>query len=174
MPDKKPSTTTRADTLKAERDRFVAFSFAAAGILLELDDAGVVSFVSGASSRLSDGTARPGATAVLNHPFLSHIAESDHVFVSALLKRISVGGKMTPVTVHFNGRDGEPMPAILGGCRLPTNPSVLYLTVTFISPGFGVSGDEESPTLPARQQFESVVERKLHHSLSMGQAVSLT
>jgi len=41
----KPPTN---NPMKAERDRFMAFSFAAADILLELDDAGVVSFVSGA------------------------------------------------------------------------------------------------------------------------------
>ena len=159
--------------MRAERDRFVAFSFAAADILLELDDAGVVSFVSGASSRLGGGG--PGATSasVLNHPFLAHVAEADHAFVTALLSRIQVGGKMTPVTVRFNGPGGEPIPAVLGGCRLPTNPGVLYLTVTFISPGLGGGGEADAPALPGRRDFETVVERKLHQSMSIGQPVSL-
>jgi hypothetical protein len=174
MPDETPPKPPRAITLRTERDRFVAFSFAAADILLELDDEGMVSFVSGASSRLGRGRARLGASAVLNHQFLSHVAASDHVFVTALLKRITVGGKMTPVTVRFNGRDGEPLPAILGGCRLPTNPSVLYLTVTFISPGLGGAQEDEVPVLPGRQDFEVVAERKLHQSMSIGQPVSLT
>jgi EAL domain-containing protein (putative c-di-GMP-specific phosphodiesterase class I)/GGDEF domain-containing protein len=176
MSDDTQSQGSPANPLKAERDRFVAFSFAAADILLELNDSGVVSFVSGASSRLSGSAARAGAAApvVLNHPFLSHVAESDHIFVTELLRRIRVGGKMTPVTVRFNGKDGEPLPAILGGCRLPTNPGVLYLTITFISPGLGSGDDEETPALPGRRDFETVVERKLHQSMSIGQPVSLT
>ena len=174
MPDELPPKPAASVTLKAERDRFVAFSFAAADILLELDDAGVVSFVSGASSRLGGAKTKAGKATVLNHPFLSHIATTDHVFVSELLKRIQVGGKMTPVTVRFNSRDGESIPAILGGCRLPTNPKVLYLTVTFVSPGLGDAPDDAAPALPARQDFETIVERKLHQSMSIGQPVSLT
>lgn len=160
--------------MRVERDRFVAFSFAAADILLELNDEGMVSFVSGASSRLAGASPQAGEAAVLNHPFLSHVAESDHVFVSELLRRIRIGGKMTPVTVRFNGRDGEPLPAILGGCRLPTNPEILYLTVTFVSPGLGDGAETETPALPGRRDFETVVERKLHQSMSIGQPVSLT
>ena len=160
--------------MRAERDRFVAFSFAAADILLELDDAGVVSFVSGASSRLGGGGPGAASASVLNHPFLAHVAEADHAFVTALLSRIQVGGKMTPVTVRFNGPGGEPIPAVLGGCRLPTNPGVLYLTVTFISPGLGGGGEADAPALPGRRDFETVVERKLHQSMSIGQPVSLT
>ncbi len=172
MSEATPIKTPTNGSMRAERDRFVAFSFAAADILLELDDAGVVSFVSGASSRLNG--AGSGATAVLNHPFLSHVAETDHAFVTTLLGRIQVGGKMTPVTVRFNGPDGEPLPAMLGGCRLPTNPGVLYLTVTFISPGLGGGEESDSPVLPGRRDFETVVERKLHQSMSIGQPVSLT
>ncbi len=160
--------------MRAERDRFVAFSFAAADILLELDDAGVVAFVSGASSRLVGGGSGATSASVLNHPFLAHVAEADHAFVTALLSRIQVGGKMTPVTVRFNGPGGEPIPAVLGGCRLPTNPGVLYLTVTFISPGLGGGGEADAPALPGRRDFETVVERKLHQSMSIGQPVSLT
>jgi EAL domain-containing protein (putative c-di-GMP-specific phosphodiesterase class I) len=160
--------------MRAERDRFVAFSFAAADILLELDDAGVVSFVSGASSRLGGCGSDASSASVLNHPFLAHVAQADHAFVTALLSRIQVGGKMTPATVRFNGPGGEPLPAVLGGCRLPTNPGVLYLTVTYISPGLGGGGEADAPALPGRRDFETVVERKLHQSMSIGQPVSLT
>lgn len=173
MSDETSAKPTTGNPMKAERDRFVAFSFAAADILLELDDAGVVSFVSGASSRLGGVGPNASSATVLNHPFLSHVAETDHAFVTALLRRIRVGGKMTPVTVRFNGPDGEPLPAMLGGCRLPTNPGVLYLTVTFISPGLGGVANE-TPALPGRRDFETVVERKLHQSMSIGQPVSLT
>jgi EAL domain-containing protein (putative c-di-GMP-specific phosphodiesterase class I) len=166
--------TKQRSALKADRDRFVAFSFAAANILLELDDAGVVSFVSGASSRIGGAASKPGASAILNNPFLAHVAETDHVFVTTLLKNIQIGGKMTPVTVHFNGRDGEPRPAILGGCRLPTKPDSLYLTVTFLSPGLSDPQDQEPSALPGRQDFETIVERKLHQSMTIGQPVSLT
>lgn len=174
MSDATPTKSQTSGSMRAERDRFVAFSFAAADILLELDDAGVVSFVSGASSRLKGVGPSTTEAAVLNHPFLSHVAESDHAFVSTLLGRIQVGGKMTPVTVRFNGPDGEPLPAMLGGCRSPTNPGVLYLTVTFISPGLGGGEESDSPVLPGRRDFETVVERKLHQSMSIGQPVSLT
>jgi EAL domain-containing protein (putative c-di-GMP-specific phosphodiesterase class I)/GGDEF domain-containing protein len=170
MPPKAPANVN----LRAERDRFVAFSFAAADILLELDEVGVVSFVSGASSRLARAAPSLGTTTVLNFPFLSHVATSDHFFVSELLNNIAVGGKMTPVTVRFNGRDDEAIPAVLGGCRLPNNPNGLYLTITFISPGLGNPRDGEQSSLPGRQDFETVVERKLHQSMSIGQPVSLT
>ena len=100
----KPSAT-------AERDRFVAFSFAAADVLLEVDAGGTVAFVSGASSRLSNGK----DSAVLQRPFIDNVVQSDKVFVHEAVKRIEMGGKMDPVTICVHGRDGSPVSAILGG-----------------------------------------------------------
>ena len=51
---------------------------------------------------------------------------------------------------------------------------MLYLTITFISPGLGETQAVDTPSLPARQDFETVVERKLHQSILIGQPVSLT
>ncbi len=166
--------------LKAERDRFVAFSFAAADILLEVSETDEISFVSGASSRLhapglGTGSSSVEDTDLLNRPFLAHVTESDHAFVADTLKKIQIGGKMTPVTVGFNGREGDSKPAVLGGCRLPSNPASLYLTVTFLRPGLSPSQlDSQEVSLPSRQEFEPVVERKLKHAMAKGEPVRLT
>lgn len=154
---------------KTDRDRFVAFSFAAADVLLEMDAGGTVSYVSGASSRLSN----TGDGAVLSRPFIDHVVHHDRVFVGEVLKRIEMGGKMEPVTICLHGRDGAPVSAVLGGCRLPTNPESTYLTVTFLSPGLG-QADERVGFLPDRAEFETVMERKLHQAVTLGQNVSLT
>ena len=41
------------DTIRGERDRFVAFAFAAADLLLEVDDAGKITFAAGALKALT-------------------------------------------------------------------------------------------------------------------------
>lgn len=54
-------TPSVADTLRAERDRYVAFAFAAADLLLEVNENGVIVFAVGALRSL---TRRDSATLV--------------------------------------------------------------------------------------------------------------
>ena len=68
---------------------------------------------------------------------------------------------------------GARFPRYLAVSRLPTNPDRTYLTVTFLSPGLG-QADERVGALPDRAEFETVVERKLHQAVTLGQNVSLT
>ncbi|MEX0583618.1 MAG: PAS domain S-box protein, partial [Sneathiella sp.] len=44
---------TKLDTLRTEKERFVAFSFAAADLLIELDENGIVVFASGAAKGIT-------------------------------------------------------------------------------------------------------------------------
>ncbi len=107
MPD---SVTT---VLRRERDRFVAFAFAAADLLLETDETGHILFAAGASQRLlgCDTDALAGTL------FLDLVDAADRSMCRALIEAIRHGGRLLPTAVRL-ARPESPA-AILGGCTLP-------------------------------------------------------
>src|SRR3546814_9319304 len=83
-----------AKDMRAERDRFVAFAFSAADLMLEIAGDGSVLFVSGAA-RLLTGEDSDRLT---GRQFSSLIDEADRHFILHLLDRLTLGGRIEPVT----------------------------------------------------------------------------
>ncbi|MFC3674182.1 EAL domain-containing protein [Ferrovibrio xuzhouensis] len=116
-----------AKDMRAERDRFVAFAFSAADLMLEIAGDGSVLFVSGAARLLTgeDGDRLTG------RQFSSLVDEADRHFILNLLASLTVGGRIEPVTVRLLRADGAPGPiCVLGGCCLPRQESRYYLTLS--------------------------------------------
>jgi PAS domain-containing protein len=65
------------DPIRAERDRFVAFAFAAADLLLEVDGEGKITFAAGALKALT----HRDASALKGRPFTELLADSDRALV---------------------------------------------------------------------------------------------
>ncbi|HLI11033.1 MAG TPA: EAL domain-containing protein [Alphaproteobacteria bacterium] len=112
--------------LRGERDRFVAFSFAAADLLLEVGADGLIRFASGAA-RAMTGRDNPE---LLGEPYLSIFAKGDRRYVSLLIDRLKGGHRLEPVMVRLAVPDADLAPAVLGGCRLPDQESVFHLTLS--------------------------------------------
>jgi PAS domain S-box-containing protein len=108
---------------RAERDRFVAFSLAAADLLIEVDDDHRIVYIAGAARAL---TGRDGRE-LMGRQFRDLFAASHRDFVRTLLRRVRRNQRMEPVEVDFE-RESAAVSVVLRGCCLPERPDRLYFT----------------------------------------------
>lgn len=116
--------TSNALSLRGERDRFVAFAFASADLLLEVDAAGCIRFAAGAANRLCGRSPQD----LLSQPFNSLIQIEDRPAVSAVLASIRLGGRFAPLLIRLASQ--QPRVVILGGCCLPERTGHYFLSLS--------------------------------------------
>lgn len=147
------------DGIRAERDRFVAFAFAAADLLLEVDGEGGITFAAGALKSLT----QRDAASLKGRPFSELLAAADRSLVKVLLTSIKDGGRLSPMMVQL----APPLAlnAMLGGCRLPTADESYQVTLTVVASrptGEVHPGQRDSATgLLAKDDFSRLAEDRL-------------
>ncbi|MEL3890736.1 EAL domain-containing protein [Ferrovibrio sp. MS7] len=116
-----------AKDMRAERDRFVAFAFSAADLMLEVAEDGRVTYASGAGKHLIG--VEPAD--LIGRQLGPLVDDSDRHFLLNLLASLGVGGRIEPVTIRLAGSPGrEPVLCVLGGCCLPRKEGRYYLTLS--------------------------------------------
>jgi PAS domain S-box-containing protein len=164
-----------AKDMRAERDRFVAFAFSAADLMLEVAAEGAVTFASGAA-RLITGC---DADALIGRNFASLVADPDRHFIVNLLAGLPVGGRIDPVTVQLLRVDGSAGPVcVLGGCCLPRQEGRYYLTLSNArlpqaEAALQNKRDYQASLLNA-DEFESRAGERLKLARELGSEVKLT
>jgi EAL domain-containing protein (putative c-di-GMP-specific phosphodiesterase class I) len=130
-----------AETVRQQRDRFVAFAFAGADVLIELDRDGVVRFAAGAVLRLDAG----GEDALLGRRIEELVAPSEQDAMRAFLG--DAGGGVARRTRRFSLRDGTgaPLAARVSGYRLPDMGDHAFLSVAFAAPYRGAGAKAVIP-----------------------------
>lgn len=129
--------------LRWERDRHVAFAFAAADLLVEVAVEGAIIAVSGAAHALLDAASE----ALVGRPVADIFARSDRPLVRQLLKQIGVRHRIDPVVINIARRDGTSNRVLLGGCRLPGHSDSLFLALVLLPEGmFAPSEPRDSAT----------------------------
>lgn len=107
-----------AATAQAMRDRFVAFAFAAADLLVETTQDGRITFAAGAfGTRLGRS-----AESVMGQPVSELVAQADHALLDAALTRLRHDGRLAPVALRLAGPDSLPF-ALTGMLRPDPSPS---------------------------------------------------
>ena len=132
----------RADT----GERFVAFAFAAADLVAEVDTAGVVTFAAGAfRSKLG---CVPDAC--VGRPVADLVVPADREALATALAMLSERGRLLPWVVRLANRDRSPM--ALAGLRLagPDRPTRLCLTFSLPPAPAGDVGNAVSSAALAR------------------------
>jgi EAL domain-containing protein (putative c-di-GMP-specific phosphodiesterase class I) len=124
MSHQKSRSHSPPSPLRAERDRFVAFAFAAADLLIEVDTDESIIYAAGAARRLCgrDADALPGQSV------LDLLHADDHKMYRSLVSSIRRGGRFVPTRVRLAGR--EQPDAMLGGCTLPGAGPTVYLALS--------------------------------------------
>ncbi|SLN48807.1 EAL domain-containing protein [Oceanibacterium hippocampi] len=107
--------------IRRDRDRFVAFSFAAADVLFELDEAGAIVFASGATKGLF-GTDTEAITRIA---FLDLLHPADRRTVDFAIRSLQPGHRLEPMRVRPNGSE---VAVLLGGCRLGEPDNHCFVT----------------------------------------------
>jgi len=114
------------DQTRLERDRHVAFAFAAADLLVETNLTGDIVAASGAGQRLLGRPVRslPG----LNVKEL--VSKSEQPIILRLLKQVRASGRVDPISMALTRPDGASNPVLIGGCHLPNIPKSIFLSAT--------------------------------------------
>jgi EAL domain-containing protein (putative c-di-GMP-specific phosphodiesterase class I) len=164
-----------AKDMRVERDRFVAFAFSAADLMLEVSGEGLITFASGAA-RLIAGT---DADALFGRKFAELIEETDRHFVMNLLAGLAVGGRIEPVTVRLLHLSGVPGAiCVLGGCCLQRQDGRYYLTLSNArlpqAENALVNKRDYQTGLLGSDDFEALAGDRLKLARELGSEVKLT
>ena len=157
MPDAGPTDFTA--TFRQERDRFVAFAFAAADLLVEVDGEGKICFAAGALKSLT----HHDAAALQGKLFFDLLCEADRALAKVLLSSLKDGGRLSPILVKL--APPRSLNVVLGGCRPFTPRETYQITITVLPARLAVDdrpGNRDAATgLLAKDDFARLAEEKL-------------
>ena len=113
--DNAGSLDTELDQLRRDRERFVAFAFCSADILLELNSAQQVSFAGGAVEPLT-GLAE---SELIGRNLLDLVEPGERRVLHEMLRCVADGHRLHPKLLRFAGTDGPSPPLSMAGYYLP-------------------------------------------------------
>lgn len=166
-----PDRTVEA--LRSERDRFVAFSFASADILIELDDDGVILFMDGAVS----GLLGKKAEAFAGSRFLDLVHPDDSAAANSMLQEALKQDRLEHQKLHLRSKFGDPIPFAVNGYKLKALKNHYYLTLTFLKSAIApeeLEKRDEETGLYKKENFAQEATRKLREAKEQGKEVKVT
>ena len=113
------------DAMRVDRDRYVAFAFAGADILLELDVDGIVQFSAGAVSLLD-----AKANDLAGQPLMDLIADQDQSFAEQFFGATEMDGRSMMKLLSLRSSSGEAVPFIVSCCRLKDLGGHYFVSLT--------------------------------------------
>lgn len=114
--------------VRLERDRHVAFAFAAADLLIEAGVDGVIVAASGAAQAVLELELR----ALAGRRLGDVVAPADQPLVRRLLQQVQQLGRIDPVTIQLVRPDGVASRVLFGACRLPNAADRVFLSATLL------------------------------------------
>ncbi|MBO0334851.1 GGDEF domain-containing protein [Sneathiella sp. CAU 1612] len=160
----------KLENLRNDKERFVAFSFAAADLLIELDNNGVVVFASGAAKGLTG----VDMANLKGMPFVDVVAKQDKSVFTHILETMKVGDRITPVVARMANTK---VSVTVGACKLPRNHEHIFLalTVSAMAAARPSSEHRDSETgLLDRTDFLKLADSQMATAAEAGQKTELT
>ncbi len=114
-----------ASDMRSERDRFVAFAFAAADAFVELDENNKVAYAVGATQWLAGVT----PDKLIGLSFLTLVAEEDRLLVEASLATAINQGRFGPVNMRVLRGTAKPLRVAVFGSSLPTHAGRIFIAL---------------------------------------------
>lgn len=118
--------STEKDTTKEQRDRFLAFAFAGADLMLEIDRDGRIAYTAGAVK----GIAGIPEEQLVGRELSDLLAPQDRGLVASLRTGAKPGMRFGPVLISFNEGVGTLRKGMLSGIAMPDRPGQVYLTIS--------------------------------------------
>ena len=115
--------------IRADRDRFVAFAFAAADLLIELDAKRRIVFATGAAQSLIGVS----AAKLSGRHFIDLFPAPERGFAMRVLDGLAEAERIEPVSIPLARVDGGTTRVWLGGCRFGGNESNYFLAVSYLT-----------------------------------------
>lgn len=142
------------------RERLLAFAFAAADLLMEVDGEGTVTFAAGAfPSRFGHAAAE-----AVGRPLERFVAAEDQTALHAAVSALARHGRLRPMAIRL--ADRERWPCALAGLALPVTPPRYCLTFGPLPLPFS----PPSPSGDTGRGFARVAEARLRSSSGSGTA----
>jgi EAL domain-containing protein (putative c-di-GMP-specific phosphodiesterase class I) len=165
-PSASPSATA---TVRQERDRFVAFSFAAADLLLEIEpEHGKILFISGAAQAMTGQSTEN----LKNTSLYSLLLPADRNLLHRFLGRIRHGGRMQPIPARMVRGPGDHRMVLLGACRLPYSEN-FYVSAVQVNAAALREADgsirDESTGLMDRESFADKAQKVIAQTQAQNQ-----
>ena len=124
------------DELRKERERFVAFAFAAAEIFFEVDSSGKILFAGGAAEKIA--AEKAGASHIGNSIY-ELIDDDDRDVYIALKMHLEHKGRLGPIPLRFKGSQGHTFALRLFGLHMPGEDSRTFIALRSAPLGGGIS-----------------------------------
>jgi len=115
--------------IRADRDRFVAFAFAAADLLIELDAKRRIVFATGAAQSLIGVS----AAKLSGRHFIDLFPAPERGFAMRVLDGLAEAERIEPVSIPLARVDGGTTRVWLGGCRFGGGGSNYFLAVSHLT-----------------------------------------
>ncbi len=157
-----------ADKLRQQRDRFIAFAFAGADLLLEIDSE-VIVYAAGAGESLyglSDAV-------MVGRPLADFVVLRDRPRLEEALQRLRNSGRLDNVPVSLMGDSGAVTRMRLAGIHLPQFKHY-HLVLARIPPLAADGGASRATPVEAKARFVDMVRQRLNDANRSGHEVMLT
>lgn len=163
------------ESLKRERDRFVALAFCAADILLEVNTAYAITYAAGATKALTGAS----PAELTGRSLTDIISPADRPLFGELVRGMSSGKRLDPISVRLAGTGGLTVPLLLTGYHLPELPNSFFFALR-LGASSGIAGqpdhwhrDKNTGLLQAESFVEAAVTR-VRQGSKKGEDLKLT
>ncbi len=112
--------------MKKQRDRFLAFAFASADLLLEVNTKNEVQFASGAAKGFTGDI----SSSLIGTNWLELFTQEDRVMALSLRNQTNIGKRCGPILVNMNKEYSSVPVGILTGMKLPDYPELFFITIS--------------------------------------------
>lgn len=179
---------SEAEQLREQRDRFLAFAFAASDLLLEVGDDSLIRYAVGATNQLLGGSPQE----VVGQGWLDLFVEEDRPLLVSKIGNLAAGKRCGPVLVSVrpaqggSGRDlGDgkrrlppTIKVVFSACRIPDHEDVIYCTITVANiaqaKAARATAQRSDNGLLNRAAFEEAATETLEAARAAGQDVEIT
>ncbi|MGE5546200.1 MAG: EAL domain-containing protein [Solirubrobacterales bacterium] len=158
------------EKLRQQRDRFIAFAFAGADLLLEMDEGDNIVFSAGAGESLygvADGDLQ-------GRPLADFIFPRDLQRFKEALQRLRNTGRLDHTPLTLMGTAGTVTRMRLAGIRLPQFPESYHLALSRIPPIAPYDEERNPEAADPKARFVEMVQQRLNESNRIGQEYHLT
>lgn len=147
------------EDLKSQRDRYIAFSLAAADLLIEVDeDFRIVRTVGATQALLNQFAAE-----VIGGDVADIFTKSERPFARRLLQRVQIAGRIEPCALDLDQGDHPPLRVNLGACHLPGHHGHSFLSLTVLTEAARVEieGRDEASGLLEPEAYKAFTQKTL-------------
>ena len=163
------------ESLRRERDRFVALAFCAADVLVEINSDQNISFAAGATQSLIGKEPE----ALVGTSFLDFIHPDNEILVREHLANMTPGTRLDSVQVQLAEVSGAALPVAMTGYHLPDMPGHHYFAFRLVSSkgvvDIPASADRDADTgLLKKEAFAEIASRQIQEAQNRGEQLKLT